>query len=86
MVEWNSLSNIADKTGRTILPADSPWRTDVRSYFRPAMSTATVETRHITNAYARNTDLVVDSDKGYKTGESPGKGGGGGLPANPCGG
>lgn len=85
MVEWNSLSNIADKTGRTILPADSPWRTDVRSYFRPAMSTATVDTRHITNAYARNTDLVVDSDKGYKTGESVSTGGGG-LPANPCGG
>ena len=85
MVEWNSLSAIADSTGRTILPADSPWRTDVRSYFRPAMSTATVSPRNITNAYASKTDLIVDSDKGYKTGESVGTDGGG-LPGNPCGG
>jgi len=86
MVEWNSLSAISDSTGRTILPADSPWRTDLRSYFRPAMSSAEVAPRNVTNAYASHTDLVVDSDKGYKTGESVGTGGGGALPSNPCGG
>lgn len=89
MVEWNSLSNIVDSTGKAILPADSPWRTDVRSYFRPAMSTADVATRNVTNPYASNTDSIVNADKSYKTGESAaasGSGGGSGLPANPCGG
>ncbi|MBL8289550.1 MAG: hypothetical protein JNL85_16335 [Rubrivivax sp.] len=87
MVEWNSLSNISDNTGRLILPADSPWRTDVRSYFRPAMSVADVATRTVTNPYAANTDAIVNADKTYKTGESAsGNGGGGGLPTNPCGG
>lgn len=87
MVEWNSLSYIADLSGSTILPANSPWRTDVKSYFRPAMSSADVQKRTITNAYANSTNKVVDSDKGYKTGESVNSGdGGNGLPPNPCGG
>ncbi len=88
MVEWNSLSNIADATGKAILPADSPWRTDVRSYFRPAMNTADVASRTVSNPYAAHTDSIVNSDKSYKTGESAGStdGGGSGLPANPCGG
>jgi hypothetical protein len=37
MVEWNSLtpgSVITDATGNAILPEDSPWRTDVKSFFR----------------------------------------------------
>ncbi len=35
MVEWHSLSYLPDATGTPILPADSPWRTDVKSFFRP---------------------------------------------------
>lgn len=85
MVEWNSLSHIADRTGNPILPVNSPWRTDLRSFFRPAMSTANVAPRTITDPYAWGTNAVVESDRGYKTGESAG-GGGGGLPSNPCGG
>lgn len=86
MVEWNSLSAILDNTGKLVLPVDSPWRTDLKSYFRPAMSTADVQTRNITNAYSSNTNAVVDNDKGYKTGESAGGNNGTGLPPNPCGG
>lgn len=86
MVEWNSLSYIADRTGNAILPANSPWRTDVKSFFRPAMATAEVAPRTITDPYAWGTDAIVESDRGYKTGESVAGGGGGGLPSNPCGG
>jgi 3-mercaptopyruvate sulfurtransferase SseA len=87
MVEWNSLSHITDNTGRSIMPADSPWRTDVRSYFRAAMATTDVATRNVTNPYAAHTDAIVNADKTFKTGESAGDGGGGGgLPPNPCGG
>lgn len=88
MVEWNSLSHIQDKNGSYILPADSPWRTDVKSFYRAATSSALVSPRTITNPYAGSANAVVDADKGYKTGEAPpsGGGGGGGLPGNPCGG
>lgn len=88
MVEWNSLSHINDATGKAILPADSPWRTDVKSFFRPAMSTADVASRTVSNPYATHTDSIVNTDKSYKTGESAGSvdGGGSGLPSNPCGG
>lgn len=86
MVEWNSLSYINDLEGKPILPANSPWRTDVRSYFRPAMSSADVAKRTITNAYSNSTNAVVDADRAYKTGDSVDAGGGDGLPANPCGG
>lgn len=88
MVEWNSLSYIMNKEGSYILPSDSPWRTDVKSFFRPAASSANVDTRNVTNPYAGSANAIINADKGYKTGEtiaSPG-GGGGGLPANPCGG
>lgn len=86
MVEWNSLSHIADRTGSPILPVNSPWRTDLRSFFRPAMSAANVAPRNITDPYAWGASAIVDADRGYKTGESSGDGGGGGLPSNPCGG
>jgi 3-mercaptopyruvate sulfurtransferase SseA len=87
MVEWNSLSNILDKEGKYILPSDSPWRTDVRSFFRPAASGANVDTRNVTNPYAASANGIINADKGYKTGETINTGvGGGGLPANPCGG
>jgi len=87
MVEWNSLSHILDSNGNYILPADSPWRTDLVSFFKP--STGTVAPRTIVDPYATNTNAIVNADKAYKTGESVGGGGGGGgggAPSNPCGG
>lgn len=93
MVEWNSLSHLPASDGNPILPIDSPWRTDVRSFFRPALDPAAVEPRVITNAYAATTRAVVEADRAYKiggatSGGSSGDGGssGGGLPPNPCGG
>lgn len=85
MVEWNSLSNLPDLTGNPILPADSPWRTDVKSFFRPATSPAAVATRKIVNAYAVHANKIILEDKAYKRGgtanaENNGTGGG-----NPCG-
>jgi len=88
MVEWNSLTYTTDKNGNTILPSNSPWRTDLVSFFRPATSNTLVDPRTITNAYAPSTNAVVNADKAYKTGESVTSGGGrvGGAPTNPCGG
>ncbi|MFO1268112.1 MAG: hypothetical protein U1F67_15860 [Rubrivivax sp.] len=87
MVEWNSLSHIADNTGNAILPANSPWRTDMRSYFRAAPNPADIATRTIVDPYAWSAQAIIHADKTYKTGESAGSGGGGGgLPPNPCGG
>jgi len=89
MVEWNSLTYTTDKNGDYILPSNSPWRTDVVSYFRLADSNTKVNTRTVTNPYASTASAIVNADKAYKTGESVtsgGTGGGGGAPANPCGG
>ena len=102
MVEWNSLSHLQDATGNYILPSNSPWRTDVKSFFRPALDMAKVhdglneagnpsvnDKRTITNPYASSTNAVINADKAYKTGESVSSGGGsggGGAPSNPCGG
>ncbi len=89
MVEWNSLSHLQDKNGDYILPANSPWRTDLKSFSRPATSAALINARTITNAYASNANAIVSADKAYKTGEAAtggGGGGGGGAPTNPCGG
>ncbi len=86
MVEWNSLSYMQDKNGDYILPNDSPWRSEVRSFFRPATNAALVNPRTITNPYASNANAIVNADKAYKTGEAAGGGGGGGAPSNPCGG
>jgi len=88
MVEWNSLSYIKDRNGTSLLPADSPWRTDVRSFSRAASDSSLVAPRTITNAYARSADAIVRADSAYKTGESPvaGRPGGSGSPTNPCGG
>lgn len=89
MVEWNSLSHLPDRDGKYILPANSPWRTDLVSFFRPATSSNLVAPRTITNAYSSTTSKVINEDKAYKTGEAVvvgGGGGGGALPGNPCGG
>jgi 3-mercaptopyruvate sulfurtransferase SseA len=104
MTEWNSLSTATDASGNLLtrangspllLPFDSPWRSETKSFFRwakDATPPSTVGEREITNAYGRP-NLIEATDKAYKTGESVssgggtgGGGGGGGLPANPCGG
>jgi 3-mercaptopyruvate sulfurtransferase SseA len=90
MTEWNSLSNMLDKNGDYILPANSPWRTDLASvsFYRPADSSLKVNPRTVTNAYAASFNAIVNADKAYKTGESVSSGGGSGgsAPSNPCGG
>ena len=88
MIEWNSLSNLPDATGNDILPANSPWRTDVKSFFRAASSAALVATRQITNAYAPNSNVLIAADRAYKTpaASNTSAAGGGAAPANPCGG
>jgi len=88
MIEWNSLSNLPDATGNNILQADSPWRTDVKSFFRPASNALMVATRQITNAYAPNSNVLIAQDRAYKTpsASNTSAAGGGAAPANPCGG
>jgi 3-mercaptopyruvate sulfurtransferase SseA len=87
MVEWSSLSHLMDKNGDYILPSDSPWRTDVKSFYRPATSYLSVNPRVVTDPYAASANAIVNADKAYKTGEAvTGGGGGGGAPSNPCGG
>ncbi len=91
MVEWHSLSHLQDATGSYILPIDSPWRTDVVSFFRPANDPALVATRSVVDPYASHANAIILADKAYKTSASTGGGGGGsgvggGLPPNPCGG
>ena len=87
MVEWNSLSYLQDSTGNYILPLDSPWRTDVKSFFKPASSISLVAQRTITDAYALHANKIIVDDMLYKTGTSAGSGGSGGgsAPPNPCG-
>jgi len=93
MREWNSLAGgIQDKYGSEILPADSPWRTDLagRSHFVYNDPTV-VDSRDIQDAYADRTNKVTSEDRAYRlgTGGNGGDGGnGGGIapPANPCGG
>ena len=87
MVEWNSLSHLPDATGTPILPADSPWRTDLRSFFRQASSAASVATRTIINPYATHANQIILEGQSYKQGSGAGGSGGGTLnPTNPCGG
>jgi thiosulfate/3-mercaptopyruvate sulfurtransferase len=88
MIEWNSLSNLPDATGNKILPADSPWRTDLHSFFRAASSPTQVAQRQIVNPYAPNANALIAADKAYKlpNASSTSAGSGGAAPANPCGG
>lgn len=88
MIEWNSLSNLPQSTGNNILPANSQWRTDVKSFFRPASSLNLVATRQIIDPYALNSNVIIAEDKAYKTpsASNASKAGGGAAPANPCGG
>ncbi len=89
MIEWNSLSYLQDATGNYILPIDSPWRTDVVSFFRPANDITKVAMRTINDAYAASANAIVAADRAYKfstggAGSDPGSSGL--LPVNPCGG
>ncbi len=88
MIEWNSLSNLPDATGNNILPANSPWRTDVKSFFRPAASAVQVASRQIIDPYAPNANALITEDRAYKTqsASNTSGSGGGAAPANPCGG
>ncbi|MDV3238193.1 MAG: sulfurtransferase, partial [Gammaproteobacteria bacterium] len=87
MVEWHSLSYLQDATGNYILPIDSPWRTDVLSFFRPASDPSLVAQRQIDDAYAAHANAIILEDKAYKTSSTSDSGSGGGaLPSNPCGG
>lgn len=90
MVEWSSLSYLLDWSGNYILPIDSPWRTDVVSFYQAHPDPNEVEPRQIDDAYADNTNAIILADKAYKTGSSSsddsGSSGSGALPPNPCGG
>jgi len=92
MIEWNSLSNLPENTGNNIyiniLPSDSPWRTDVKSFFRAASSPSLVATRRIIDPYAANSNVLIAADRAYKTpsASNTSSTGGGAAPANPCGG
>ena len=89
MVEWNSLTGesvMTDATGNAILPDDSPWRTDVKSFYRAASSNTLVAQRYITDAYAKSSNAIIDADKAYKYGETIPTAGTRAPAANPCGG
>ena len=88
MVEWNSLSNLPQSTGDNILPANSPWRTDVKSFFRAAPNASKVALRKIIDPYALNANAIIAEDRAYKTpsASNTSRNGGGAAPANPCGG
>lgn len=98
MVEWNSLSYLQQARGDYILEIDSPWRTDVMSFYRPASSPSLVHDgipnavndgiRTIDNAYAAHANAIILEDRAYKTSSTSDNGstGGGALPSNPCGG
>jgi 3-mercaptopyruvate sulfurtransferase SseA len=102
MIEWNSLSNIADRNGHYILPAKSVWRTDVLSFFRPGVQAQIAPrddastTPYIVNASAEHSDEAILADKAYARANEPDTGsgsttggsttGGTSLPPNPCGG
>ncbi len=93
-IEWNSLTGGAvDKDGDPILPADSPWRTDVLSapYFpnqvarigaRNAWSDTTnpkvTSAPRILNPYAAKANAVIVADKAYKVPADSGSGSGSG--------
>lgn len=90
MVEWNSLSGaVQDKYGSFILPADSPWRTDLvtRSHWEYNTS-ENINPRTIQDPYAARTNAVTAADRAYRLGLSDTGGDNGGVapPANPCGG
>ncbi len=92
MIEWLQMANYNNKTGSPNLPATSPWQTTALTDNLTFNDSSYVDTPTITDAYAANTNAVVDADRAYKAGTSVNAGGatttsgGGVLPPNPCGG
>jgi hypothetical protein len=88
MYEWHSLAYLQDATGNYLLPADSPWRTDLTSVsFFTTAAPASVATRVINDAYALHADAIIRDDKAYKAGTSSSASATDAeLPVNPCGG
>ncbi|MHB9102006.1 MAG: hypothetical protein ACYC2E_10875 [Sulfuricella sp.] len=88
MIEWNSLSYLKDLLNNYILPENSPWRTDVKSFYRVASSSPLVALRKIIDPFAANANDIINEDKAYKTpsASNTSRAGGGAAPANPCGG
>lgn len=102
MVEWHSMTNATDSAGNTILPWDSPWRTDegTWSVYRTAGDPTTIASRAIVDAYAGSANAIIVEDLAYKgittasgdtgsdstSGDDGSSGGGITLPPNPCGG
>jgi len=85
MTEWNSMSYLQDATGNYILPIDSPWRTDIKSYYVEA-ATADVAPRVIDDAYAGSANAIVREDRAYKVTDDNADASGGSAPvANGCG-
>lgn len=82
MIEWNSLSYIADKNGNFILPAKSVWRTDVLSFFKPGVQAQIAPrndastTPYVVNAGAEHADEAILADKAYARANDPVDGGG----------
>ena len=87
-VEWNSLSAQRDRHGNMLLPADSPWRTDLvtRSHFR-YNAPSNIHSRQIDDPYADHTNRILREDRAYKLGDSVDEDDGPGVapPASPCG-
>ena len=88
MVEWNSLSYLKDLLNNYILPENSPWRTDLKSFSRPADSFTKVSLRKIIDPFAADANGIISEDKAYKTpsASNTSRDSGGAAPANPCGG
>lgn len=88
MIEWNSLSYLKDLLNNYILPENSPWRTDLKSFYRAASSSSLIALRKIIDPFAAKSSAIINEDKAYKTpsGSNTSSFGGGAAPANPCGG
>lgn len=92
-IEWNSLTGGAvDKDGDPVLPADSPWRTDVlsapywpnkptsinaRNAWSDADNPKVKSAPRILNPYAAHANAVIVADKAYKAPADTGTGGSG---------
>ena len=78
---------MASGAGVLVVPADSPWRTDVKSFFRPATSPTLVTPRKIVDPFAVHANKIILEDQLYKRGQPGGgtAGTGTGTGGNPCG-
>lgn len=93
MIEWLQMASYQNVDGGLNLPATSPWQTAALTDNLAYNDSAYVEVPAITNAFASNTDKVVEADRAYKTGsvdttdssDDGDSSGGATIPANPCG-